>query len=253
MSSGRLDPRQRFTETVDDYARYRPSYPEALVDWVLERTRLGPGARVLDLGCGTGISSRLFASRGLEVIGVDPNPAMLKRAEQAGGGPRYVRGEALATGLAAHSVDLVIIAQAFHWFYGEPVLAELGRVLAPGGACAPFWNVRDDRDPAMAEYEALLQTLEAYRAVDRFDDVLDWIDARSDLAPIERAEFPHHQQLDREAFFGRVFSSSYVVHGVSDRAAFERRLDDFFARHAVEGALAFRYRTKARLFRPPGS
>src|SRR5262245_19448110 len=102
----RVDPRERFTQTADRYDRYRPSYPGALIDWIIKTAGLSPGAPVADIGCGTGISSRLFAAQGYEVIGIDPNQETLSRARQAGGGARYLCGEASATGLGAAEVDL---------------------------------------------------------------------------------------------------------------------------------------------------
>src|SRR5262249_3448715 len=110
-----VDSRQRFSATADAYHRYRPDYPQALLDWLVAETGVASGARVADIGCGTGISSRFLAARGFRVVGVDANADMLARAVEAGGGPRYVVGEAVATGLPDRSVDLVTAAQSFHW------------------------------------------------------------------------------------------------------------------------------------------
>src|SRR6185295_10044902 len=112
----RVDSRDRFSATVDLYKKYRPSYPPALIDWLLEVGQLAPGDRVADLGCGTGISTRLLAARGLDVVGIDPNEDMLASARAEGGVATYQRGEAVATGLANASVKMATAAQAFHWF-----------------------------------------------------------------------------------------------------------------------------------------
>src|SRR5262249_52375699 len=93
-----IDSRDRFDAAADAYHRCRPSYPAALFDWLLATTGLGPGAAVADVGCGTGISTRLLAGRGLDVVGIDPSEPMLDRAREAGCA-RYQRGEAAATGL----------------------------------------------------------------------------------------------------------------------------------------------------------
>src|SRR5688572_16290540 len=135
------DSRERFTATVDNYEKYRPTYPSELIDWVVATSGIGPGARVADLGCGTGISTRLFAARGFNVIGIDPNEEMLKRAIRAGGA-EYRKGEASATGLGDRSVDLIVGGQAFHWFDLAPTFREFRRILKPHGRCAAFWNVR---------------------------------------------------------------------------------------------------------------
>src|SRR5262249_57172112 len=118
----RVDPRERFTKTAALYARCRPSYPPAAIDWILATAQLAPGASAVDLGCGTGIATRLLAARGLHVLGVDPNEEMLAHARAAGGG-RYRQGAAPSTGLPAASGDLPIPAPSLPWFAVPPALA----------------------------------------------------------------------------------------------------------------------------------
>mgnify|MGYP001388161457 CR=1 FL=1 len=90
-----MDPRERFTSTVDDYERHRPAYPAAFLDWIVQDAALEPGSPVLDGGCGTGISTRALASRGLRVHGIDPNQAMLEAARAEGGDRNtYARADA---------------------------------------------------------------------------------------------------------------------------------------------------------------
>jgi SAM-dependent methyltransferase len=243
-----MDPRERFSAAADLYHRYRPSYPKALLDWIDELTGLRPPARVADVGCGTGISSRLFAGRGFDVTGVDPNEAMLAQA-RAAGGARYLRGSAIATGLADGSVGLVTVAQAFHWFDVPAALAEFSRVLAIPGWCAAFWNLRasspflDDYDRLLrvhsTEYEVLLKPEPTLRAILRADGVFD----------AREAEFANAQLLDRQGLLGRAHSSSYVIHGVADPAAFDRALVEVFDRHQSGGTVEFLYRTVAVCFR----
>jgi SAM-dependent methyltransferase len=86
-----VDPRQRFAGAASGYARFRPSYPDALVDRVLAESGARPGDRVADVGCGTGIFTRLLAARGLDAVGVDPNedtPAVALRRPRPGGRAR---------------------------------------------------------------------------------------------------------------------------------------------------------------------
>lgn len=244
------DPKERFTATVEDYDRFRPSYPSALLDWLVSRSGVGAGSTVVDLGCGTGISTRLLAARGLRVVGIDANADMLEKA-RAHGGPEYRRGTAEDTGLASASADLVTVAQAFHWFETEAALAEIKRVLRPGGSACAFWNDRTTETPFLQAYEDLLLARSSeYRKLAGKGDSIAAISASPSIRDLERAEFPSVQPMDREAFFGRVRSSSYVVHGVSDRAAFDSELDSLFCAHAQDGRVEFRYRTVALLWRP---
>ncbi len=238
---------ERFTAVADAYDRFRPGYPSAVLDWIAATTGAAAGARVADLGCGTGIFSRLIAARGFDVVGVDPNPDMLAVARKAGGGPAYTLGEAACTGLASGSVDLVTAAQAFHWFPLEAALAEIDRILSPGGWGCALWNLRVS-SPFNDEYDELLRTWSTdYRA--------DLSDLRHDpRAPIVAAalpgavtvEFPVQEALRWDAVIGRVRSLSYVVHGVADRPAFEERVREAFERHArADRTLVWALRTAA--------
>jgi len=241
------DSSERFTAVADAYDRFRPGYPSAVLDWLAATTGIAAGARVADLGCGTGIFSRLVAARGLAVVGIDPNPDMLAVARKAGCGPAYVLADATCTGLAGGSVRLVTAAQAFHWFPLEVALAEVDRIVAPGGWACALWNLRVS-NPFNDEYDDLLITWSRdYRA--------DLSDLRHDpRAPIVAAalpgavsvEFPVQEVLRWEAVIGRVRATSFVVHGVADRPAFEERVRKAFERHARgDGTLVWAMRTAA--------
>ena len=154
------DATARFTGRVDDYVRARPGYPEAIFDDLLAAGALRLGAVVADIGSGTGISSEPFLRRGFELFGVEPNAAM--RAAAEGALARYPRfrsqpGAAEATGLAPRSIDLVVAAQAFHWFDGAHARDEFARILTAGGQVALIWNSRRSTgSPFLAAYEELL-------------------------------------------------------------------------------------------------
>jgi len=238
------DPKERFSATAGIYDRARPSYPAALFDWTVETAALRPSARVVDVGCGTGISTRLWAGRGFEVVGVDPNEDMLAAARAAAPGARFEHGEASALPFPNSWGDLAAAAQAFHWFDLEATLAEWKRVLKPGGWCAAWWNSRETGDAgAMDAYEALLQRFSVeYARVARPEGSIAGLKASAAARDLREAVFPNAQRLDREGFLRRVRSSSYVAHGVADAAAFERELGALFDRHAEGGVFEFRYR-----------
>jgi ubiquinone/menaquinone biosynthesis C-methylase UbiE len=122
---------------ADIYDRYRPSPPAAVLD-ILEFLIGRPPRLVVDLGCGTGLSTRVWASRAAEVVGVEPNPRMLEQAQARTSEPnvRYVQAYATETRIAADSADLVTAWQAFHWMEPQAALAEAARILRHGGAFA---------------------------------------------------------------------------------------------------------------------
>jgi SAM-dependent methyltransferase len=203
------------------------------------------------VGCGTGISSRQLASHGFVVVGVEPNEDMLAEARRAGG--EYREGEASATGLASASVDLVTAAQAFHWFDVPASLLEFARILRAGGRCAAFWNLRSEGE-LMDAYDALLRAHAAdYAVLRRPKETLAKLKARPEVHDVREAEFETAQRLDRAGFFGRAYSSSYVVHGLSDKEGFDRALVALFDAHAANDEIVLSYRCVAMSWRitPP--
>jgi SAM-dependent methyltransferase len=246
---GSIDPRERFAGVASTYARCRPSYPPALVDWVLTEARVRCGDRAADVGCGTGILTRLLAERGLEVVGIDPNEDMLAEARAGGGPAEYRLGEAAATGLEDASLALVAVAQAFHWFDADRALAEFHRVLKPGGHVAVIWNVRGS-SPFMAGYEAALRRFSPeYPAIQGGDEALARLREHPRVADPRQREVPNGQVFDLDGLLGRAWSSSYVHRGVEDREGFDAALRALFDTHARGGVVEFPYRTVALIFR----
>jgi SAM-dependent methyltransferase len=247
-----VDPRTRFTDAAGDYARFRPDYPDGVVAACAAYAPLRHGARVLDVGAGTGISSRLFARHGYRVTGVEPNAAMRAQAEAAGGAT-YLDGDAAHLPVADGSQDLVVAAQALHWFDLAACLPEWRRALGDAGACAAFWNLRR-RDGWQAEYEALLERwsteyADVRKAADDGRDHAAPVRASPDCSDVAEVELSHAQRLDLGGLLGRANSSSYVIHGVRDRPGFEAALTRLFHAHAEGGAVEFRYRTYVLLWR----
>jgi SAM-dependent methyltransferase len=208
------EPTLRFSDRADDYERGRPAYPTRLVELLEERVGFAPAWAVADIGSGTGISSELFLDRGCEVYAVEPNPQMRAAAERRlGGRPgfRSVAGTAESTGLAAASVDLVVAAQAFHWFDPLSSRHELSRILRPPGWVALIWNVRhEEATPFLREYEELIRR----NAIDYERIRRTWGNeeklAAFFLHGFDRAVLPNEQVLDYAGLRGRLVSSSYV-------------------------------------------
>ena len=125
---------------ADRYDAFRPAPPAVLLDALTRYAGCSAPALVVDLGSGTGLSTRAWAERATEVVGVEPNPEMRKAAEQRTEQPnvRYVDAFASNTGLESASADLVTCSQSFHWMEREPVLAETARILRAGGVFAAY-------------------------------------------------------------------------------------------------------------------
>src|SRR5690606_2435033 len=110
-----------FSDRVENYVRYRPGYPAEVVDLLVREAHLSPSSMVADIGSGTGISAEMLLKAGVPVTGVEPNPPMREAAERLLAdypGFTSVDGTAQATTLPDGSMDLILAAQAFHWFAG---------------------------------------------------------------------------------------------------------------------------------------
>jgi SAM-dependent methyltransferase len=241
-------PTERFTTRVENYVRYRPSYPPQAIELLRSRCGLEAGAVVADLGSGTGILTELLLGNGAQVAAVEPNAAMRAAAEAAlGANPRFrsVDGSAEATTLATASVDLLVAGQAFHWFDVERARSEALRILRPGGCAALLWNERPGEATAfLADYEALLvrhapdyARITASRA--------DPVSMRRFLGEsMEALTFPNQQILDFAGLKGRLMSSSYAPEpGHPQHEPMIAGLREVFYRHQHDGRVVFPYRT----------
>lgn len=125
---------------ADTYDRNRPAPPRALLDVIARAAAVERLQLVVDLGSGTGLSTRPWAELADEVVGVEPQAAMREQAVAATHAPnvRYVEGWSFETGVAAGHADVVTCSQSFHWMDAEPTLAEAARILRPGGVLAVY-------------------------------------------------------------------------------------------------------------------
>jgi SAM-dependent methyltransferase len=208
---------------------------------------------VADVGAGTGISARIFLEAGHAVIAVEPNHAMRAAAVEAlGPNPsfRAVGAPAEATSLPAASVDLVVAAQAFHWFEPEAVRREWARILRPGGLVLVMWNSRKTAGtPFLDGYEQLLRGYAPdYAAVaERYADeaaMRRWFGAGFRAT----RSFENRQVLDLEGLRGRLLSASYAPRpGHPGHEPMMEALARLFERTAKGGRVALEYETRAYL------
>jgi SAM-dependent methyltransferase len=250
-----FNPTSRFTGLAETYARYRPDYPSSALDCIQTRLRLGPNSLLVDVGCGTGISARLVAARGIPVLGIEPNPEMRQRAETeavppGAPQPRYLAGRAEATGLPDWYADAVLAAQAFHWFDPTAALAEFHRILKRGGGVALMWNERDESDTCTADYGSVIRSAPDAAAVEAPRSQAGEPLLSSPLfTDAERLTFVHEQSLDEEGLLGRAFSASYAPREAAAAEMFAAGLRRVFARHQRKSRVLLRYETSVYLAR----
>src|ERR1700720_2688284 len=206
-------PTARFSDRVENYARYRPGYPLAILDMLARECGLQPSHVIADIASGTGIFPRLLLENGNFVFAVEPNPEMREMGNRLLEGYERlvsVAGTAEETTLRSASVDFVTAAQAAHWFDLPRARAEFVRILKPVGWCVLIWNERDTAStPFLRDYEQLLLTYGTDYQDVRHEHTTDMIPEF--FAPAHRAEHISRtsQQFDYQGVAGRLSSSSY--------------------------------------------
>lgn len=243
---------KRFSSRVENYVKYRPSYPLRVIETLHNECKLSPTSLVADIGSGTGILSRLFLDYGNRVFAVEPNLEMRQAAEQILSDYRNfysIHGTAEVTTLADHSVDFVTAGQAFHWFDAGRTRLEFQRILRPDGWVVLIWNTRQVAGlPFMEGYEALLLAHSSeYPEVgcQRADMDESAIQAFYGPGGCKVVTVPNSQRFDYEGLKGRLLSSSYSPEpGHPQHEPMMAALQSLFADHQVDGVVTFPYETK---------
>ena len=253
MTNPDLKPTERFSERVAYYVKYRPSYPADVCELLAAQAILTPTTVVADLGSGTGISAQLFLAHGHSVYGIEPNREMRAAAETyLAAYPNFhsVDGTAEATTLPAHSVDLVVAAQAFHWFNPAAAHREAQRILKPGGWAVLLWNDRlTAGTPFLAAFEDLLVRFGTDYLQINHRNAKD-MDAQAITAFYGHGNWqvqrlPNAQSFDLEGLRGRVLSSSYApLPGHPNFEPMMNHLESIFTEHQQAGQVQFAYETQ---------
>jgi SAM-dependent methyltransferase len=201
-----------FARAADVYERARPEYPPEAVAWLVDRLELGPGRVVVDVAAGTGKLTRLLVPSGARVVAVEPLAEMLAQLRKAVPGVEALDGTAEALPLADDVADAVTVAAAFHWFRAGEALAEITRVLRPGGRLAIVYNLRDPESELQQELSRMLElhggtTIAWMRGI----DTGAILEESGLFGPPEHAEFRHEQRFDPDGLVERVSSISYVA------------------------------------------
>jgi SAM-dependent methyltransferase len=243
------DTTRRFSRKVANYIRYRPDYPDAVIDTLRTDYGLTRDSIVADVGSGTGILAEKFLRHGNVVYGIEPNREMREAAERLLGD--YERFDSVAataeeTTLQESSVDVITAGQAFHWFDRTRARAEFTRILKPDGWVVLIWNERLVNTPFLADYERLLNRYATeYDRVDhrRIDD--DVIGEFFHPAAFTRHQFENRQVFDYEGIRGRLLSSSYAPEaGDPKHEPMLEELRRIFDAHQSDGVVVFAYLTQ---------
>jgi SAM-dependent methyltransferase len=243
-----VDAKQRFSNRVADYIRYRPSYPSEVISLLRAECALRPGHVVADIGSGTGFLSELFLKNGNHVYGIEPNKEMRAAGEEylaACDNFSSIDGSAEATTLNDASIDFITAGQSFHWFEPDAARREFARILKPTGWVVVVWNDRRMEESAQAnEYENLLERFGIdYKKVKDSYPEAQYI--RSFLSTFAQRDLPNHQLLDWDGLSGRLRSSSFTpTEGHPNFAPMMQELRKIFDAYQQNGQVRMDYFTR---------
>jgi len=262
--SGARDPTKRFSERVNDYVKYRPSYP--LESLAVVRKELADAKVIADIGSGTGIFSELLlkviydgevpakTSIKKNLIGIEPNKEMREAGETMlkpwieVGAFQSLDATAEQTTLPDHSVDVISVAQAFHWFRPKESHIEFNRILKPGGLVILIWNERlvsQINSEFMIEHEVLMKKYAAEYEKVHYKNLVD--ETRFNMfftGGFKIHSCDNHQLFDLEGLKGRVESSSYCpAKGDPNYDPLIKGLESLFEKNQKDGKIRFDYTT----------
>jgi ubiquinone/menaquinone biosynthesis C-methylase UbiE len=215
LSDARIDAAANaFGPAAADYERARPSYPAESIEVLRREIGVGVGARVCDLAAGTGKLTRLLVATGADVVAVEPVPGMRDQLSEVLPEIEVLDGTAEAIPFGDGAFDAVTVAQAFHWFKFDEALAEIRRVLRPGGGLAILFNQRDERHAWVKTWN---EVIEWHARRISYYQTTDWTEVLSagGFSGVGHSAVEWTQTLNRDLLASRVRSVSYIAEASS--------------------------------------
>lgn len=239
----------RFNLRADNYDKYRPSYPQALLDFMYKYNSLNEKSVVVELGAGTGILTQELAKWPCKIIAIEPNNEMREKASEALNKHRNCtikNTTAEHTGLADNSADMIVCAQSFHWFNITEAKREFKRILRNGGKAAIIWNIRSARTPFEKAYEHFIRNFsidyaEVKKRESRGNNLTEFFKGQS----LEEYLFSYDTHLSFKQLLGRTLSYSYMPNEDHESVIpMKAALKALFDRYADTGIISLSYQTK---------
>lgn len=245
MNLEELSPKSRFSNRVENYAKYRPDYPKEIVSFLRKTIGLTEKHIIADIGSGTGISSKIFLDNGNQVYGIEPNREMREAGEKYLSNYtnfHSIEASSEDTKLECESIDMIISGQAFHWFEPEATRKEFLRILKPNGYVVLFSNRRkSSNNEFMSNYAELISKY----AQEEFSKPLNTDKSYFfDLKPIHQIVFPNLQVFDLKRLKGDLVSYSYIPNeGDPKFISMITEFENLFEKNNNNGLLNFDYET----------
>lgn len=240
---------ERFSNRVENYARFRPHYPNEIIPFLKKQVGLSKHSIIADIGSGTGLSAEIFLKNGNKVFGIEPNKEMREAAvELFKKDKNFISVEATAenTSLPDSSVNLIVAGQAFHWFDRELAKKEFQRIVAPEGHLVLMWNDRKMDSGFQQAYEGLLNDFAVdYEQVNHRNVGEAAIRAFFSPFPYFFHSFSNSQSFDLESLKGRLLSSSFApLDNDPNYKPMMGRLEQIFKEFSLDSRVEFAYNCK---------
>ena len=234
---------QKFTGKADLYEKFRPSYPDELIDFLYDNARC---ENVADIGAGTGKFTRCLLKKPWSVTAVEPNEDMRSKLAEIGG-IKIVNAPAESTTLADKSVGLATAAQAFHWFDEDRFRAECKRILTDNGQLAIVFNERNLKDCPIsrARDEICMRYCGAYHSghVGKRSNEEGAAFLKNEyFSEMKLFTMENNTEEDEQTFIGDTLSRSYAIGEDNENyVRFVAELRDAFAKHESGGTVTIKY------------
>jgi ubiquinone/menaquinone biosynthesis C-methylase UbiE len=227
-----------FTNKSEAYARCRPSYPSKAIEWLRERVQ---GESVADIGAGTGIFTACLLPYFKNVCAIEPNADMRKQFSDYLPGIPCFNACGEATGLPDSSIDLITVAQAFHWLDEDSFKLEAQRILRPNGLTAIIWNSSVETDFTIARDEICKKYCPRFRlgrAGKRTATEGDEFLRNTYFKTVQVIDFDNPFSMDYDSFIGNMNSRSYaLLPDAPNYSAFVAELTELFKQYANNGVV----------------
>lgn len=232
-----MNTNDRFNGKGNNYSKYRPSYPKEYIHYLIKESNLNKDSLVFDVGAGTGILTEILAKRGLRVMAVEPNLDMaifIKDLTKKYSNLKFINSIAEDINYNKKDVDLITVAQAFHWFDVTKFKKQCKKILKDSGKVALLWNIRDENHEIIKESfdicKRLCKNFQGFSG--GIGDNIDNIKSFFKDEKYSYAEFENNLEYSLEMFIGRNISASYAPNeGDENYEIFIRELTNLFNKY----------------------
>ncbi|MDP4193191.1 MAG: class I SAM-dependent methyltransferase [Bacteroidota bacterium] len=245
---------ERYSSKVEDYAKYRPDFPSEIINFLYANGTVGNSSVIADIGSGTGRFTRLLLEKGSLIYGIERNKEMRVKAEEMLSKFTNfisISGSAEETGLKSKSIDLITVAQAFHWFNREKCLIEFKRIIKDSGKVFIVWddfigNYNDfsiEQGKVISEYRAIKPENNGKRFTRA-----EMIDGFFKDNKFKTMFFTHELYEEFDEFKGGVLSASFTPKpGEEDYEHFITKLQEVFDSYQQNGRVCMAFRCECYL------